>query len=289
VRGGQTANLYAVWAASDSTAWAAGQGGAIVSYNATVGAWDNIALSQPPFDIHGLTGTAASAGAPVVWAVDDMGKYFQVNGASGSIRSYSAANTDPFTAAWTDPNGNTWGVSSKNDVVNWMPSGASVKNQQYAGNPQGFSGVVGDANMGLLLTDGAGAVWRFAPIPGPTQVATAQAALLGITSDPNAPGNAWLVGDQSFIGYLSQAAMVYMIDKRYGTAGAPPLKGVWTAAGASSVWAVGAQGLVIRGQNTQWTPVSAPTANDLYAVSGAGANRVWIVGQHGTILTYRGP
>jgi hypothetical protein len=62
-------------------------------------------------------------------------------------------------------------------------------------------------------------------------------------------------------------------------------RGLW-GRGPNEVWAVGANGAVIRWDGTAWGTVRrAP--HDVYAVWGSTAGEVWIVGDYGTILHYQ--
>jgi len=65
------------------------------------------------------------------------------------------------------------------------------------------------------------------------------------------------------------------------------LWGIWGTS-ASNVWAVGAQGTILRYNGSAWAKVASNTTSDLFGVWGSSASDVWAVGAGGTILHWTG-
>jgi hypothetical protein len=61
------------------------------------------------------------------------------------------------------------------------------------------------------------------------------------------------------------------------TGGSTPLYSVWGTS-AANVWAVGANGRIVRRDAQGWTPVTSPTTRTLVRVHGSSANDVWALG-----------
>jgi len=65
------------------------------------------------------------------------------------------------------------------------------------------------------------------------------------------------------------------------------LNGVWGSS-ATSVWAVGDSGTILKFNGTSWAAQTSGTTQILYAVWGSDASNVWAVGAGGTILKFNG-
>lgn len=68
---------------------------------------------------------------------------------------------------------------------------------------------------------------------------------------------------------------------------ATSLRAVW-GVDASTVWAVGDGGAILKWNGTAWSAQTSGTTNALRSVWGADANNVWAVGDGGTILKWNG-
>lgn len=65
------------------------------------------------------------------------------------------------------------------------------------------------------------------------------------------------------------------------------LNSTW-GAGPNHVWAVGAQGTILRWRGAGWARIPSNTALDLFAVWGSGRNDVWAAGDVGALLHWNG-
>ncbi|MFO0577553.1 MAG: hypothetical protein U1A78_26410 [Polyangia bacterium] len=65
------------------------------------------------------------------------------------------------------------------------------------------------------------------------------------------------------------------------------LNGIW-GSDAGTLWAVGDAGTVLRGDGTSFAMQASPTAVNLFAVWGSDPNNVWAVGRSGFILHWNG-
>lgn len=65
------------------------------------------------------------------------------------------------------------------------------------------------------------------------------------------------------------------------------LNGVWGSS-ATSIWAVGASGTILKSNGTTWTAQTSNTAQALNGVWGSSATSVWAVGDGGTIVKFNG-
>jgi hypothetical protein len=65
------------------------------------------------------------------------------------------------------------------------------------------------------------------------------------------------------------------------------LNGVWGSS-ATSVWAVGANGTILKFNGTSWSAQTSGTTQNLNGVWGSSATSVWAVGANGTILKFNG-
>jgi hypothetical protein len=64
-----------------------------------------------------------------------------------------------------------------------------------------------------------------------------------------------------------------------------PMPGIWAFA-SNDVWVVGFYGNIGHWDGATWSLVASPTAQNLFAVSGASASDLWAVGEGGVILHY---
>jgi hypothetical protein len=65
------------------------------------------------------------------------------------------------------------------------------------------------------------------------------------------------------------------------------LQAVWGSA-ENDVWAVGAQGVILHWNGSEWGSVDSATIQQLNGLWGSSAGEVWAVGNQGTILSYNG-
>ncbi len=66
-----------------------------------------------------------------------------------------------------------------------------------------------------------------------------------------------------------------------------PLYKIWGADG-SNMWAVGAHGVILKGNGVTWTPEVSGTTLDLTAIWGFDRSNIFAVGHSGTVLRYNG-
>jgi hypothetical protein len=100
--------------------------------------------------------------------------------------------------------------------------------------------------------------------------------------------NAWAVGGNATKGVILRYNGTWTV---WNTASPinSTLFSVSTETDGSSGWIVGANGINLRWDGTQWTPMANATTNHLRSVSIVhGTNNAWAVGDNGTIIMWNG-
>ncbi len=152
-------------------------------------------------------------------------------------------------------------------TVDAPPAGGSATRTLqgvWSGGPAN-AWAVGSANT-LLHYDGI--AWR--SVSGPT---TPVAVPDNYNAVWGSGSTVWIVGDNTMVRCTAPTACANE------TSGAGALYSVWGSGPGGSIFAVGANGRIIRsvGGGT-WQPMTSPTNRTLARVSGSGPNDVWAVG-----------
>jgi hypothetical protein len=74
--------------------------------------------------------------------------------------------------------------------------------------------------------------------------------------------------------------------KLFTTAPAGDMRAIWGS--DEALYAVGADGVILRRQGTTWTPMKSPTTKELRAIFGNGDDDIYAAGEKGTILHWDG-
>ncbi|MCC6216831.1 MAG: hypothetical protein IT376_18375 [Polyangiaceae bacterium] len=175
-------------------------------------------------------------------------------GAGGAGQPYEACSADGWCWYAPSPQGNdlraAWG-SSLSDV--WAVGTHGTLLHHDGG---GWRGLAAGTTSTLLAVHGAeGVVWAVGAEATVVRVAAGSAAATQLTID--------------------------------GETLTDELRGVWSF-GPEEVWAVGAGGLILRWDGSEWTRTNSPSAVALSGVWGSRRDDVWAVGASGTALRYDG-
>lgn len=145
------------------------------------------------------------------------------------------------------------------------------------------------AGDGELLAGGeSGTVLRRAPDgPGWSRVDIGAPRTARITGGWGASDYAVLTSDLGLIFERTQGAWV--AQTVLANTSTVPLFDAWQASPASDLIAVGLGGQIFRrAPDLTWTADASPTTQDLYGVFGTAPDRVFAVGANGTVLRYDG-
>lgn len=201
------------------------------------------------------------------------GVFGETNGtliASGQAPSLGAYKRDGMAPnAWTKESGGL------------MPGGKGL-----------WSMAAGTAPGEYWAGDDDGKVWhRTVSGMAMTVTWTSEQALpvgIGVYGIAQAGGAVFAVGDSGNVGYRrdSQAGTTWTTSKIANIASGDWLNGVW-AFDASTAFAVGRQGYMVRFQGTSWATMATKidTNNtELFGVWGMNPSKLWVVGASGLIL-----
>lgn len=264
----------AVWGASATDVWLAGEGGTLLHWNGS--SW-SLAASGTESGLRALSGTSSKD----VWAAGLDGTLLHFDGASWSAKQKTGALWSPASgpnerpiysllalpkqlwaggsgsrsfdgSSWTEPHHGShlptmglWGLDSSNlwEVgLQGMVNRWDGHHWQRVGGEEGpnFFGVWGSSANDVWIVGSAGAIVHWAG-GAPTTVPS------GTSNDLHA------------------------------------VRGF----SEKDVWAVGDQGTILHWRGTAWAPSPSPSPNALLAVWGASARDVWLVGENGVVLRHQ--
>ena len=257
----------------------------------------------------------AAVSASEIYAVGDSGStdraFYRFDGTSWTEIGRRRFAQSPLKA-WADPRGGAvYSASAFGTLEKATPSGVSL----LSSLPSLRDAVMTSANSAfvvgwnLFLARWDGARWKIDPPPAGTPSVR---ILQGVWSD--GPSNAWAVGGVNTILRYNGTAWSVVSDQFrpitstdnhnavWGTgsdvwiagdnsilhcrsvtscavenSGGGTLYSVWGSS-ATNVFAVGANGRILRYNGTSWTAMNSPTNRNLARVAGSGANDVWAVG-----------
>lgn len=261
----------AVWGASPTDVWVAGEAGTLVHWDGS--AWA-VAASGTESALRALSGTSATD----VWAAGLDGTLLHFDGSSWSATQKNGTpwspatgpNERPIYALLTLPN-QLWAGGSGTrsfDGTQWTEPhhGSHLPTMALWGSD---SSNLWAAGLQGTINRWDGHHWvRAGNDMGPD--------FLGIWG--SAPNDVWIVGSAGTIVHWSGEARTTVAS---GTNN--DLHAV-LGFGANDVWAVGDEGTIVHWQGSAWASSSSPSPRALLGLWGASARDLWSVGENGIVL-----
>lgn len=238
--------------------------------------------------LNAISGTSASA----IWAAGEKGVVVSNTGTSGWAAASVTGMTQPFRGVWAAAATDVWAVGDggssyhTTDGVAWtkVATGTTV-NVNAVSATSGTELWAATDTQKIMGTNyealrGSGTAWTQS---ASQTVRNAQGIFAG---RPGGNPLVWLVGDGKTAATFSFTTSTWL---NYVTtaAGSYNLRAVW-AGDASSVWAVGSGGTIVRFDGTLWSTSQSGTANQLNGTWGTSGSDVWAVGSKGTVLRFDG-
>jgi hypothetical protein len=278
-----TNTLYAVAAASKTSAFAGGAAGTLLQWNGTT--WQAASWQgSPPSatqDLHG----AWFDGSSTTWIVGLEGVIAQ---ATTSPTVVSRGQGLTLQSVWGTAGDNAWAVGNNGLILHrqpggWLPesSGTTVRLNRVFGYAGGSVFAVGVAVTGMnSFLIRAGGAWTAVP----QTMATGQGKNLDSIWGTD-EHNTWAVGSNGLILKYDTGTLTVQNSQTtvhlHGIHGTSP----------TDVWAVGDSGVVLHYDGTAWSivPVTgAAMGATLLAVWARSTTEAWAVGQSGAALHYDG-
>lgn len=275
--------LYDVWTGSGTQAWAVGQGGTILSRQAT-GSWttESAGTTQDLYSIYGLSGSS-------VWATGaNPGAWRRDNGTGKWAEDRMGLALTPQASVWSVTTGATPGElwAGSNDGKVWQRTGAANTNGTWAAEqalPAGnivysvayADGVVFAVGERGYVAVRTGTKWstpyQYSALAGSTMGRSD--ALYGVwAADKN---TAFAVGSHGLLVRYSSGIWQTMPQKIDDQAN--ELNGIWGTS-ASRIWAVGYNGLIIRVDGTTANVLRRDTSQNLFGIFGRSESDIFAVG-----------
>ncbi|PTL81542.1 hypothetical protein [Vitiosangium sp. GDMCC 1.1324] len=257
VDSGTNIDLHAVWAVGPKDAWAVGERGTVLHWDGT--RWSRMAL--------GIDNTLAdvwASGPGDVWIVAGSGERFfygplHFDGKVWSERRFSDDSYDRPVHVWGSGPSDVWMImgSSSKELMHWTGTGWTAVVPEVGSVPEcldawgtGPSELWALCDMGfmepvVLAKNASG--WKLLPaIPSDDSLSFSSSLWNGLWGSG---GKVWLVGDNGEVRHFDGSAWTQELRN---DPDAPHLKAIWGSS-ESDLWAVGADGVVVRR-----TPPSSP-------------------------------
>ena len=231
-----TPTLFGVWASGGGDVWAVGALGTVLRYDGNTWAPVSISGMAPTLNLSAVWGASSSD----VWIVGQSGTILHGN-ASGIARETSNT-TDNLVGVWGTGNNEVWAVTALGTVVRRDANGWSVQ----AGN------IAAHIFYGIWLSSRTD-VWA-----------------VGAGATLHNDGSGWA----SAANPLDSAISIW------GSAA----DDVWAVGGTAT-----GSAFISRFNGVQWMAVPSPGPTPLQAVRGLSATNVWAVGANGTVLRLQVP
>ena len=271
-------NCFSVWGSSNTDVYAACAGGNLLHYDGNT--VTTISSGQAEA-LNAVWGTSATD----IFAVGDAGTL---------LHSTNGVTWTPITTSFPSNILSLWGLSSTNlfaggqlgTVLRYNGTTVSTSLQELA---DGLNSVWGTGSNNAYAVGGNGAVLHYN--------GSSWAFAAGVAADylntvgGSGPGDLYAAGAASLAGDVvithSTNGTVWTSDTLLGTPG--DINALW-AASNTSVYAVGAGGLILHGHagSGNWTQIPDTGTVDLLGVWGTTDNDVWAVGVGGKIIHYNG-
>lgn len=264
-------NLYRVWGASDTDAWAVGDMGTILH-------WNGVSWSQSPSGTQNGLYSVWGRAANDVWAVGEAGTILHWNGVKWEPQLSTTSN-DLF-AIW-GTSAEVWAVGYASTTLRW--DGTKWDDSKACGSGLNLYAIWGTGpnevwsfGTGRYYCKFNGTAWSYA---SDGSLPYTVRGVYGIDGK-----NMWAVGDDGYISKwngsswnLVASGMTGRLNSVFGT-------------GDKNIWAVGHDGVILLYNGTAWSVVAPPGAQSagLMGVWGSGANSIWVVGGNGTMKRWTG-
>jgi hypothetical protein len=245
------ATLRAVCATREDDVWAVGDAGVIIHGDGSE--WQQIP-SPTSRNLHAIHFGPTGIG----WAVGDAGTTLRYE--KQSWRQVSAPTAATLRGVWAGPQDTAWAVGDTGAVLRWtgmewtaeaFPTTATL--HSVHGPHADWLWAVGEA--GTVLRRRHGRWTPFESTPG-TSV-----SLRSVTA--SLTGDVWIVGDQGLLWYKKNFGSSGFTSLQSGTA--KRLLGV-ARQEEGRMWAVGENGLFLKGAASSWEPVDPPISTSIHGV-----------------------
>lgn len=294
-------SLNAIWGSQANDLWAVGGGGTAFHYDGKT--W----TLQSPIGALNLQGLAGSSGSDI-WAVSSDGVIVRYNGTSW--QNQTPTYPQPLNDVAVAGSGQGWIVGNGGLTLRWE----SNRWNQYLSNvAQDLRGVFADASGEAWAVGNNGTLLRFQGGSWSNQLTGVRTELRDVWAASES--DVWAVGaagsllhgvsgswtpvagtsldcdavtgqNSSNVWAACQNTLLKWNGATWGVEYTAPvgtvLSSLW--AGGSDVFAVASNGTTYRRRSGSWAPLSSPTANALYSVSGNGSSDVWAAGFNSTVL-----
>lgn len=307
------ASWNSVYGTSARDVWVVGRGQNALHWDGT--RWEAVPTGMQQFDtLHVVVGS-------VPHEVLLLGHYMMLKFDGQQLVGTSSAVPMP-TGRWSSASGTLYVTGTGHTLFEWRnpvwdpvatPTRAAINSLSHR---------LGPGPPELLAVSDAGELMAYAPALSLRAVTQApDAGLFGVFSAPTgdgwavgddgtvlqrAPGEAWTADHVTDGGVLPRLVGIwqgpdgrqyaaaadgrlYERDRSWRAAPSPPAKlsALWGFEDAG-VWAVGAQGVILRREPAGWTRSPAPTTAQLHAIHGKSASDIWVVGDDSTVLHWDG-
>lgn len=250
--------------------------------------WVSVYATPGGEGLNAIFGTGASA----IWAVGEKGAVVSNTGTTGWSAASVSGMTQPFRGVWAAAATDVWAVGDggnsyhTTDGAAWSKvatgttvnvnalSATSATDLWAATDNQKIMGVNYEALRG------SGTAWMQS---ASQTVRNAQGIFAG---RPGGSPLVWLVGDGKTAAAFSLTTSTW-INYVTTAAGNYGLRAVW-ASDASSVWAVGTGGTIVRFDGTLWSSSQSGTTAQLNGIWGTSGSDLWAVGSKGALLHFDG-
>jgi hypothetical protein len=273
-------NLNDAWGVMPSDFWAVGSQGSLVHY--ADGAWQTAAIPAiGAVELWRIYGQSERE----IWAVGEQGTVLHYNGSTWNKVLFPS--TETLYGLWENEKQEVWvvgdhGISAKivNEQVTLIPTGTTGRLRAVYANEEPTRWAVGDGGL-MLRFDGS--AWSQAE-SGTREDLT---ALFGQRST-----DIWAVGANGtqlryngvFWALSSVARSSQFLHGLSGISASSPSL-------ASSLFAVGDSGAVLRNTGTDWGPdkvLSGVFNRTLHAVSAVSSSEIWLIGDGGLAARWDG-
>ncbi|MFH1564087.1 MAG: PQQ-binding-like beta-propeller repeat protein [Nitrospirota bacterium] len=225
------------------------------------------------------------------WIVGDNGGIFRtVDGGLTWMPQQSNTNENINGVHFLSSN-EGWAVGNNNTILHYyIPSGQNepIWESKTYGTPTNLHSVFfvasnNDSNNGWAVGD-KGTILHYANGSWTTQASGVSADLHSVFFVDSSSG--WIVGEkdggngtilQTINGGTTWTPVTINVTDLYSITQPP---------GTTTMWAVGANGTILRYYGTTWSAVNSTVTTNLYSVHFSDANTGWIAGADGTVLQY---
>ena len=270
---GTSATLYAVWATSNTDAFAVGQGGTILHYDGT--SWSSM-TSGTTSDLRAVWASAsedAGGNANDVFAMDVSGTILHYDGTSWNSTDSGGPS---LYGVWGNSSTDVFAVGSDGTILHYDGTSWSSMDSGIANM---LRGVWGSSGSDVFTVGVSGTILHYGDSDNGTwtEMSSGTTSLLHSVWG-SSDSDVFAVGGWGTVLHYDGTSWSSMTS---GTTN--PLIGVWGSS-QGDVFAVGDNGTIIHYDGTSWSSMTSGTTNYLQDVQGSPGGDVFAVGVSGTIL-----